>query len=271
MPEREEGAYILGTHAAEHYRLGLQHQVWAEEAQRGWHTAGFTAGDHLLDLGCGPGFCTKELAFIAGPSGKVTGVDLSPRYIEHLNNLASLHNLNIEGIASDFADMELGSNVLDGMYCRWALAWLNDPKSVLAKVKTALKPGAKMVIHEYFQWNTHQTVPSMPHLAKGIAACLKSFKAPPGDIDVGRFLPEIFEALEMKVLSIRLMPKMARPHDFTWNWPKSFYEVYFLELVKMGYLSDEECQAALADLKELETKPNALLCCPMMVEVIAEK
>lgn len=271
MSDREEGAYILGTDAAEHYRLGLQHQVWAEEAQRGWRSAGFTAGQQLLDLGCGPGFCTKELAFIAGPAGRVTGVDLSQKYIQHVEQLAQLHDLNIEAICSDFADMQLTPNSFDGMYCRWALAWLDDPKSTLQKVKTALKTGGKMVMHEYFQWSTHQTVPSLPGLAKGIAACLKSFKAPPGDIDVGRMLPEMLTELGLKVTSVRLMPKIARPHDFAWNWPRSFYEVYFPKLVELNYLTEPECETALADLKTVSANPNALLCCPMMVEVIAEK
>lgn len=271
MVEREEGAYILGTHDEELYRLGLQHQAWAEEAQRGWQLGGFTAGHHLLDLGCGPGFCTKELAFIAGPRGKVIGIDLSEKYIQHLNNVASLHGLNIEGITTDFSDMDLKANSLDGAYCRWALAWHNDPKAVLQKVKNALKPGGKMVAQEYFQWNTAQTVPTIPVLKKALAACLQSLKDPPGDIDVGRQLTEIFSELDMKVCSVRLMPKIARPHDFAWNWQRTFYEVYFPELIKTGYLSQEDCEASITEFKKLESNPNAIVSCPLMVEVVAEK
>ena len=61
----ESKAYILGTDSEELFRLGVQHQVWAEEAQKGWRLANFSAGQTLLDLGCGPGYCTKELAFIS--------------------------------------------------------------------------------------------------------------------------------------------------------------------------------------------------------------
>jgi ubiquinone/menaquinone biosynthesis C-methylase UbiE len=78
---KEQDAYILGTDTQELHRLGVQHQVWAEEAQHGWQLAKFRAGQTLLDLGCGPGFCTKELAYIAGETGKIIGVDLSPNYI----------------------------------------------------------------------------------------------------------------------------------------------------------------------------------------------
>jgi len=99
---QEENAYILGTDKEELFRLGLQHQIWASEAQTGWAKAGFTAGQTLLDLGCGPGFATRELAFIAGKSGKVIGVDLSKNYIEFLNQVSESHGLRIEG-CSKFA------------------------------------------------------------------------------------------------------------------------------------------------------------------------
>jgi len=271
MTKREDGAYVLGTHDEEHYRLGLQHQVWAEEAQMGWASAGFGAGDHLLDLGCGPGFCTKELAFIAGPSGKVTGVDLSQKYINHLKQVSDLHKLNIEGLVADFIEMQLEANSLDGAYCRWALAWHNEPKAVLQKVKTALKPGAKMVAQEYIQWFTTETIPAKPELAHCIAACMKSLQDPPGDINVGRDLVKIFSELDMKVTSVRLMPKIGRPKSLAWTWQKTFYEVYFRELVKNGYLTESERVAGMEAFSVLESDPNTLVIGPTMVEVIAEK
>ncbi|MGB0850648.1 MAG: class I SAM-dependent methyltransferase, partial [Bacteroidia bacterium] len=182
---KEANEYILGTEQAELHRLGLQHQVWANEAHIGWKSAGFTAGQTLLDLGCGPGFCSKELAYIVGLSGKVIGVDKSQNYIDFLNQTAELHSLHIDAICKDFDALELPSDSLDGMYCRWALAWVPNPKEVLEKVYKALKPGGRMVIHEYFDWSTHQTFPNYKNLDKAITSCLKSFKEQPGDIDVG--------------------------------------------------------------------------------------
>lgn len=268
---KEQNAYILGTDKAELYRLGLQHQVWASEAQKGWDLAGFNAGQTLLDLGCGPGFCTKELAFVVGEKGKIIGVDKSEAYINYVQQLSNFHSLNIEGICADFDSMVLQNNSLDGMYCRWALAWLSNPKAILQKVVDALKPGGTMVIHEYYNWSNHQIEPQMPHLSKAIAGALKSFKESEGEIDIGRELPRILTELDMKIVNIRPMQKLATPQDLTWQWPASFYEVYFPKLVEMNYLSDTELKAAFEDLKILENTKGASLCCPMMIEVIAEK
>ncbi len=268
---QEENAYILGTDTEELHRLGIQHQVWAEEAQRSWQLAKFRAGQTLLDLGSGPGFCTRELAYIVGQQGKVIGVDISESYIEQLKKIKNLYRLPIEPVLSDFNDLSLPHNSLDGMYCRWAIAWLPNPKDILQKVYDALKPGGKMVIHEYYDWSTHQIEPKKPGLNKAIAAALKSFKDSDGEIDIGRKLPGLLTEMGMKVTNLRLMSKLATPGDVTWQWPKTFYHSYYPRLVDMGYLSSEDVSEALKDLSELEHTPGATICCPMMIEVIVEK
>ncbi len=270
MP-KEATAYILGTDKQELIRLGIQHQVWAEEAQHGWAVAGFTAGNTLLDLGCGPGYCTRELAFIAGESGKVIGVDKSHGYIHHLNDISSLQHLNIEAVCTDFNEMQLQPNSLDGMYCRWALAWLPNPKEILEKVYHALKPGGKMVIHEYYDWTTHQTQPGKAGLSVAIAAAMKSFQDSEGEINIGKYLPGILSGFGMKIESVRPMAKIATPNNLNWQWPKTFYHSYFPRLVEAGYLSEENKKKAFADLVELEKTDGSSIFCPVMTEVIAIK
>lgn len=268
----EENAYILGTEAIELHRLGLQHQVWASEASRGWEIAGFRPGQTLLDLGCGPGFCTTELAYIVGATGKVIGVDLSPNYVSALRQQAELHALPIELRTCSFDEMELAENSLDGMFCRWALAWVPNPDEVLLKVKNALKPGGRMVIQEYFDWTTFQSEPPLPQLKKGIAACYRSMKnEQPGDIDVGRKIPAIAETLGLKLLSTRSISKLARPSDLTWEWPYSFLKIYLPKLIERGLISAEEVAGALAELEQLTAMPQAMILCPTVVEVVLEK
>jgi len=268
---KEKNTYILGTDAEELHRLGIQHQVWSEEAQHGWSLAKFRAGQTLLDLGSGPGFCTKELAYLAGQEGKVIGVDLSPSYIEHLKQIKELYHLNIDPVLANFNDMKLDLNSLDGMYCRWAMAWLPNPKEILQKVYEALKPGGKMVIHEYYDWSTHQIEPNKAGLTKAITAALKSFKESDGEIDIGRQLPQTLTNMGMKINNLRLMSKLATPDNITWQWPKTFYKSYFPRLVDRGYLTNDDVSVALKDLMDLENTVGATICCPIMIEVIAEK
>ncbi len=271
MSDQESNAYILGTEAAELHRLGLQHQVWASEAIRGWDLAGFTAGHTLLDMGCGPGFCTTELAYIAGEKGRVIGVDKSAHFINFLQQVTEQFSLNIEAQCADFDTMVLPENSLDGIYSRWAFAWVPNPEEIIAKLYKALKKGGTVVTHEYFDWSTLQTVPHKAGLAKGIAAALQSLKDQNGAIDIGRNLPIYFENAGFKIVSTRPMTKMATPKEFTWNWPKSFFTIYLPKLVESGYLTNDEVIQALKEFDELDTAQGATIFCPTMREVIARK
>lgn len=267
----EKNSYILGTDQEELFRLGVQHQVWAEEAQTGWRLANFRSGQTLLDLGSGPGYCSTEMAFIVGQEGKVLAIDRSEHYISHLKQIAQSQNLNIKAVVSDFDDMELEPLSLDGMYCRWGLAWSPQPEQVLRKVFNALKPGGKMVIHEYYDWSTLQTEPNKKALSKGIAMALKSFKDSEAEIDIGRHLPQILIDMGMKVVGFRPMSKIATPQNGIWQWPKTFFHNYLPRLVAQNYLTTKEVEEALADMEDLEKTKGASICTCLMVEVIAEK
>ena len=267
----ENKAYVLGTDSEERFRLGVQHQVWAEEAQHGWHLANFRPGQTLLDLGCGPGYCTKELGFIVGKEGKVIGIDKSSNYIDFLNETAANYGLNIEGIHTDFDDMQLEPSSLDGMYCRWALAWIPNPEEVLNKVVAALKPKGRMILHEYYDWSTLQTEPRKEALAKGISMALKSFKDSENEIDIGRHLPAILQKIGMKVTGFRPMAKIATVENGIWQWPKTFFQSYFPRLIDQKYLTQKEVTDALIELEELAKIDGATICTCLMVEIIAEK
>ena len=267
----ENKAYILGTDEEELFRLGVQHQVWAEEAQHGWRLANFRAGQTFLDLGCGPGYCTTELAFLAGQHGKVIAIDKSAPFITFLNQVSLKYGLNIDAIADDFDGMDLEPESLDHMYCRWALAWIPNPEEILEKVYKALKPGGKMVIQEYYDWSTLQTEPRKEYLAKGIAMALKSFKDSDSEVDIGRHLPQVLSKMGMKVIGFRPMSKIATPDNGVWQWPKTFFKSYFPRLVFQNYLTEDEVQKALQEMEELEQTTGASICTCLMVEVIAEK
>ena len=61
-------------------------------------------------------------------------------------------SLNIETQCTDFDNMKLQDDSLDGVYSRWAFAWVSNPKDIIAKLYTALKKGGVVVTHEYFDW-----------------------------------------------------------------------------------------------------------------------
>ena len=91
------------------------------------------------------------------------------------------------------------------------------------------------------------------------------------DIDVGNSLPTILSELGMKISSTRSMSKFASPKDLSWQWPRSFYEVYWPKIKEMGYLTEAELSQAMSDISIIEQNPDTTLMCPILIEVIAEK
>ncbi|MCP3896123.1 MAG: methyltransferase domain-containing protein, partial [Bacteroides sp.] len=74
-PTNETDEYRFGYTNVELERLKYQHLVWANENQRFISRAGFSKGATLVDLGCGPGYTTLDLAKVVGPGGKIIAVD----------------------------------------------------------------------------------------------------------------------------------------------------------------------------------------------------
>src|SRR5262245_49855786 len=126
-----EASYVLGTHDEEVARLGLQHQVWRSRVRETWREAGFTEGQTIVDLGCGPGYAALDLADIVGPSGRVVAIDQSRRFLDALEQMARDRGIShIETLEGDLDTLALPGPV-DGVWCRWAAAFVRRPRELM--------------------------------------------------------------------------------------------------------------------------------------------
>lgn len=110
--------------------------------------AGVAAGMSCLDVGCGAGEVTFDLASVVGPTGHVRGVDLDATKIDLAREDAEQAVvLNADFSVADLAD-GLGEAAYDVVYARFVLTHLRDPAAAVALMRAALRPGGRLVVED---------------------------------------------------------------------------------------------------------------------------
>jgi SAM-dependent methyltransferase len=268
----EEQAYVLGTHDAELERLGLQHRLWAAQTAACWEAAGIGPGKTVLEIGCGPGYTTLDLAQLVLPGGRVMAVDQSERFLAHLSDQARARGLrNVETRAIDVQRLDLPEASVDVCYGRWVLCFVADVDAVVAGVARTLRSGGVFAAQEYVNYTAIQLAPETDPFRRVIGAVARSWREHGGDPNVGTRLPAGMERHGLRVEAVRPILRAARPADPLWQWPTTFWESYLPVLREMGFLTDEDVRAFEDDWAAHTHDPGAFFLSPPMVEVIARK
>ncbi len=102
-------------------------------------------GQRVLDIGCGFGDTTQELARIVGAAGHATGVDIAERFIEHSRKEAE--DAGVESIEFHVADVQTAplDGPFDYVYSRMGVMFFANPVVALRNVREAMTPGARFV------------------------------------------------------------------------------------------------------------------------------
>lgn len=267
-----EKEYVLGTHDAELERLGLQHRVWRPHASRAWRQAGFTSGQTLLDVGCGPGYAALDLAEIVGPAGRVLALDRSRRFLDALRAAARGRGLaQLEAHELDLDVDPLPAVVADGAWSRWVYAFVARPREVLLRVAAALRPGGVMVLHEYLDYRAWRLSPRSAAFEEFVGEVMASWRASGGEPDIALDLPRWLEAAGFELLSVRPITEIARPGDFLWQWPKAFVATGLGRLVELGRIEAGRASEMRQAFDAAERSPESFMVTPTVLEAISRK
>lgn len=267
-----ERDYVLGTHDEEIVRLGLQHRVWRPRTTASWRRAGFTAGQTLIDLGCGPGYAAIDLADIVGPAGRVVAVDRSRRFLDVLDSVARARRLGqLETLEQDLDERDLPALEAHGIWSRWVYAFVRDPRRLLERAARALRAGGVMVLYEYVDYRAWRVSPRSDVFEAFVEEVIASWRANGGEPDVGVDLPRWLVELGFEIRSLEPISEIARPGDFMWQWPRAFVGTGIARLVELGRISGERGRAMTRAFDETETTPGAFTVTPTVIEIIATR
>ena len=268
-PER---SYVIGTHDAEIERLGVQHRVWRSSVLDFWRLSGLTEGMTVIDAGAGPGHATLDLAEIVGPRGRVIALERSRRFLDALEERAGARGLrNIETVETDLLDFDWGSVAADRLWCRWVLAFVADPASVVRGMGRALKPGGAALIHEYYDYASWRLAPPSAAFEDYVAKIIARWRASGGEPDIALALPKLLRAAGLTMESARPVVFAARMNDFAARWPMGFAREYLAALVDYGDVAPDEAGALTRLLSDTEADPDVLVITPGVLQIVARK
>ena len=101
-------------------------------------------GERALDIGCGFGDTTCQIAALVGPSGSVLGLDAAPRFVAAARSEATA--AAVDNVGFDVADVQAGGleGPFDYAFSRFGTMFFANPVAALRNVREALAPGGRL-------------------------------------------------------------------------------------------------------------------------------
>ena len=144
MPSNEEQVAFWNGTAATRW---VQGQVRMDRTLRPLGLAALEAaelapGHRVLDVGCGCGDTTFELARRVGPQGRVIGVDVSAQMLAHARARAAEVGVEATCHEADAASAPLPT--VDRIFSRFGVMFFDEPEAAFANLRSALVSGGRL-------------------------------------------------------------------------------------------------------------------------------
>ncbi|KAG8529534.1 uncharacterized protein KY384_006171 [Bacidia gigantensis] len=142
------------AHDSKNYVLDHQEESVSSHRRRtaanslGYLLSSIKPDMQILDVGCGPGSLTVDLAALV-PKGKATGIEISDDIIKQANALAQERKLdNVVFEKGDIKSLKYSDNTFDVVHGHQVLQHLADPVSALREMRRVTKPGGMVALRE---------------------------------------------------------------------------------------------------------------------------
>ena len=108
------------------------------------------SGERVLEIGYGTGHCLVELARMVGPSGSVSGIDLSDEMMRLATELIDREGLadRVELACGDATQLPYRDDSVDAVFTSFTLELFDTPEipTVLAEIQRVLKSSGRLVV-----------------------------------------------------------------------------------------------------------------------------
>jgi SAM-dependent methyltransferase len=153
-------------------------QRGVELTQRLLERAGIAAGQHVLELACGPGGAGLAAAALVGDTGEVVLSDVAPEMVAVAAARAKALGLrNVRTLVLDLEAIDQPDETFDAVVCREGFMFAVDPERAARELRRVLRPGGRAAIAV---WGPREQNPWLGLVFDSVSAQLGMEIPPPG-------------------------------------------------------------------------------------------
>lgn len=225
---------------------------------------GVAKGISCLDVGCGGGQVTCELARRVGRQGKVLGLDIDETKLSLARYEAGKQGLsNAEFRAADIRAAR-GSHEYDLLYSRFLLTHLQEPGRVVDQMCSYLRPGGAMVLEDV-DFSGYFTYPPSPSFRRFHQLYTAALRRRGGDPDIGPRLPMLLASAGFENVQIHVAQPMGFQGEVKLINPITMENIADAVLEE-GLASQGEIDYVVRQLYEIADMPNTIAGMPRVVQ-----
>ena len=200
-----------------------------------------TEGMSVLDVGCGSGSITADVAQRVGVNGRVVGIDFSEHLIELARkNYSSIANLSFE--VANINDYKV-DEPFDLVIAARTLQWVNNPAEVVGQMVDLVKEGGMISILDY----NHTKIEWQPAIPSSMQAFYDAFllwrKDAGYDNAIADNLKHIYESLGLKSIDVIEHSEVSLPEEASFKEEIRIWSIVAetrgKQVVRDGYISEE--------------------------------
>jgi SAM-dependent methyltransferase len=231
--------------------------------------AGVAPGMRCLDVGCGGGDVTFDLASIVGLTGAAVGIDVDATKVELAQaDAAQVGVTNVEFRVGDLTD-GLGAEEYDAIYVRFVLTHLRDPVAGVEVMRRALRPGGRLIVED-IDFRGSFCEPESASFERYEEIYVESARRNGGDPWIGLRLPAMLVAAGFA----RVQQHVVQPAELEGEsklMPALTLENMKAVAVRHDVATEEEIDLLVDELYALAGDPTAYVANPRIVQVVGEK
>ena len=224
------------------------------QRQRTIESLDLRAGEQVLDIGCGTGFLSYEMALVVGEKGSIMAIDPEASMIEATKQRCA-HLDYVNASVAEVGDIPSTDSQFDVVTCTQVLLYVAEVEKALQEMHRVLKPGGRIAVLET-DWRGMVLSTRYPELTDRIAAAWDATVASP---NLPPRLPKLLRNQGFNAVRCEAIPLLNTSFS-TNSFSVNSIDWLAKTAYKHGSITKQEGEVWVDDLRTLGTQDDYFFC-----------